>query len=97
LQAKAGLKNSKIVVTFTTSSCSRRVCTPEQVFNADETGLFWKRMPSRTFLSKNEKTAPGFKAAKHRLTLLLCADACGFMMKSMVVYESLNPRAFKGK
>ncbi|XP_050063139.1 tigger transposable element-derived protein 1-like [Aphis gossypii] len=71
--------------------------TPEQVFNADETGLFWKRMPSRTFLSKNEKTAPGFKAAKDRLTLLLCANACGFMMKPMVVYKSLNPRAFKGK
>jgi len=34
--------------------------TPEQVFNADEIGLFWKRMPSRIFLSKNEKTAPGF-------------------------------------
>ncbi|KAF0746713.1 tigger transposable element-derived protein 1-like [Aphis craccivora] len=71
--------------------------TPEQVFNADETGLFWKRMPSRTFLSKNEKTAPGFKAAKDRLTLLLCANACGFMIKSMVVYKSLKPRAFKSK
>ncbi|XP_071052906.1 tigger transposable element-derived protein 1-like [Onthophagus taurus] len=25
---------------------------PQQVFNADETGLFWKKMPSRTFISK---------------------------------------------
>ncbi|KAL4084407.1 hypothetical protein QTP88_028230 [Uroleucon formosanum] len=31
------------------------------------------------------------------LTLLLCANACGFMMNSMVVYKFLNPRAFKGK
>ena len=22
---------------------------PEQVFNADETGLYWKRMPKRTY------------------------------------------------
>ena len=35
---------------------------PQQVFNADETGLFWKKMPSRTFLSKTEQLASGFKA-----------------------------------
>ena len=69
---------------------------PEQVFNADETGLFWKRMPSRTYISKEEKSAPGFKVAKDRLTLLLCANASGdFMVKPMLVYKSLNPRAFK--
>lgn len=70
---------------------------PEQVFNADETGLFWKRMPSRTFLSKSEKKAPGFKAAKDRLTLLFCVNASGFMIKSLLVYKSQNPRALKGK
>lgn len=26
--------------------------TPQQVYNVDETGLFWKRMPSRTFISR---------------------------------------------
>ena len=30
---------------------------PEQVFNAEEMGLFWKRMLSRTFLSKQERSA----------------------------------------
>ena len=35
---------------------------PEQVFDMDETGLFWKRMPSRTFLFKDEVKRPGFKA-----------------------------------
>jgi len=44
-----------------------------------------------------KKTAPGFKAAKDRLTLLFCANASGFIIKSMVVYKSLNPRAFKGE
>lgn len=28
---------------------------PDQVFNADETGLFWKKMPTRTYISKAEK------------------------------------------
>jgi hypothetical protein len=43
--------------------------SPKQIYNDDETGLHWKRMSSRTYNSKEEKTAPGFKAAKDRLTL----------------------------
>ena len=39
-------------------------CKPEQVFNMDETGLFWKRMPSRTFIMQEEAKAPGFKTQK---------------------------------
>ncbi|GFV07181.1 tigger transposable element-derived protein 1 [Trichonephila clavipes] len=45
------------------------------VFNVDETGLIWKRKPKRTFLSREEKRAPRFKAAKDRLTLLLGGNA----------------------
>lgn len=68
----------------------------KQVFNADETGLFWKRMPSRTFISTEEKSAPGFKVAKDRLSLLLCGNANGdYKNKPLLVYKSENPRAFK--
>ena len=45
--------------------------TAQQIFNIDETGLFWKKMPTRTYISKEEKSAPGYKAAKDRLTLML--------------------------
>ncbi|KAK2578210.1 hypothetical protein KPH14_000944 [Odynerus spinipes] len=55
----------------------RKNYPPELVFNVDETGLFWKRMPKRTFLSREEKRAPGFKASKDRLTLLLGGNANG--------------------
>jgi hypothetical protein len=37
--------------------------TPQQVFNIDEPGLFWKRMQSQTFISIKDKTMPEFKAA----------------------------------
>ena len=44
---------------------------PEQVFNADETGLFWKKMLTRTFISQRKSKAAGFKAAKDQVSLLL--------------------------
>jgi len=34
---------------------------PEQIFNMDETSLFWKQMPERTFIHKAAKSIAGFK------------------------------------
>jgi hypothetical protein len=69
---------------------------PQQVFNCDETGLFWKKMPKRTYITAEENAMPGHKPMKDRLTLLLCANASGdFKVKPLLVYHSENPRAFK--
>ncbi|XP_064090914.1 tigger transposable element-derived protein 1-like isoform X2 [Macrobrachium nipponense] len=71
--------------------------TADQVFSVEETGLFWKRMPSRTYISKEEKTAPGHKVSKERLTLLLGSNASGdFKLKPLLVYLAENPRALNG-
>ncbi|XP_066970071.1 tigger transposable element-derived protein 1-like [Macrobrachium rosenbergii] len=71
--------------------------TADQVFNVNETGLFWKRMPGRTYISKEEKTAPGYKVSKERLTLLLGSNASGdFKLKPLLVYLAENPRALQG-
>ncbi|XP_006107965.1 tigger transposable element-derived protein 1-like, partial [Myotis lucifugus] len=68
----------------------------KQVFNVDETGLFWKPMPTRTHIAKEEKTASGHQASKERLTLLLGANAAGdFKLKPLVCLAE-NPRAPKG-
>ncbi|XP_067127449.1 tigger transposable element-derived protein 1-like [Centruroides vittatus] len=50
---------------------------PQQVFNCDETGPFWKKMPKRTFITQEEKVLPGYKIMKDTLTLLLCSNASG--------------------
>ena len=69
---------------------------PQQVFNCDETGLFWKKMPKRTCITAEEKKMPGHKPMKDRLTLTLCANASGdCKIKPLLVYHSENPRAFK--
>ena len=69
----------------------------QQVFNVDETGLFWKRMPARTYISKEEKCAPGFKAAKDHMTRLLGVNAAeDLKLKPLLVYHVETTRAMKG-
>ncbi|GBN95876.1 Tigger transposable element-derived protein 1 [Araneus ventricosus] len=69
---------------------------PQQVFNCDETGLFWKKMPKRTCITEEEIAFPGHKTMKDRLTLLFCANASGDLkIKLLLVYRSETPRAFK--
>ena len=47
---------------------------PEQIWNVDETGLFWKKTPDRTIASiqdSRSKVLKGSKECKKRVTLLL--------------------------
>ena len=50
---------------------------PEQIFIMDEISLFWKRMPERTFIRKEARSMPGFKAFKNRITVLFGGTAAG--------------------
>ena len=62
------------------------------VFNVDKTGLYWKKLPSRAYISREKKSAPGFKASKDRLNLLLGGNASGTLkLKPLLVYHSETP------
>lgn len=50
---------------------------PSAVSNVDETGLDRKRMPSSSFISRQEKHAPGWKVAKDRLKIMVCSNVSG--------------------
>jgi hypothetical protein len=68
-----------------------------QIFNVDETGFFWKCLPNKTFISRMESSAPGYKVCKDKLTLLLGGNANGDLkFKPFLIYQSENPRALKG-
>lgn len=44
--------------------------TNQQIIIVDETVLYWKKMPYRSFIAREEKSLPGLKASKDRLTLV---------------------------
>ncbi|KFD62404.1 hypothetical protein M514_00894 [Trichuris suis] len=69
----------------------------QQIFNVDETSLFWKRMPKRTYIAQEEKSAAGFEPVKDHITLLLGGNASGDLkLKPVAVYHSETPTAMKG-
>lgn len=69
--------------------------THDQIYNADETGLFWKLLPGKTYVLRSEKSAPGRKAEKARLTFLACTNASGdHKVKPLVIGKAKNPRYF---
>uniref|UniRef100_A0A8C3VQD3 JRK like n=1 Tax=Catagonus wagneri TaxID=51154 RepID=A0A8C3VQD3_9CETA len=69
---------------------------PEQIYNADETGLFWKCLPSRTSVIKGKCTVPGHKSIEERVTVMCCANATGLhKLKLCVVGKAKKPHSFK--
>ena len=69
--------------------------SPDDVYNADETGLFYRALPEHTYLIKNE-TVRGCKVLKDRVTVLCCANMQGKKQRLLMIGKSHNPRCFKG-
>lgn len=70
--------------------------SPDNVFNADETGIFYKCLPDKTFLMKGESCRGG-KLSKERLTVLVAANMSGTeKLPLLVIGKFAKPRCFKG-
>lgn len=69
---------------------------PRDVFNADETGLFYKLLPSYSLNVKGD-ICTGKKKAKDRITFLIACNMDGSeKLKLFVIGKFENPRCFKG-
>ena len=67
----------------------------DQLFNADETGLWWRMTPT-TSLNCGATRARNFKKAKDRVTVLACANASGTHRLPLAVINKIaKPRCFK--
>jgi hypothetical protein len=67
---------------------------PHDVYNFDESGLFFRMKPSQKLATKN---LPGKKKDKTRISIGLCCNMDGTSKeKYVVINKSKNPRCFKG-
>ena len=66
---------------------------PENIFNMDETGLFFRDTTHKSFHVKGVDCAGG-KRSKERLTLALCASMTGEKLKLLVIGKATKPRCF---
>ena len=67
---------------------------PKDIFNADETGLYFRALPTRSMVVKGDPRK-GTKSSKERITALLAASATGEKLKLFVIGKSQNPRALR--
>ena len=69
--------------------------SPDDIFNADETGLFWKCLPDKYFSLQGARCSGG-KRSKDRIIVLVCANMSGSeKLHLLVIGRFAKPRCFK--
>ena len=66
----------------------------QDIFNLDETGLFYRGLPDKTLNVKGTDCTGG-KKSKERITVSLIANAAGDIEKLLVIGKSAKPRCFR--
>ncbi|GBO31506.1 Tigger transposable element-derived protein 4 [Araneus ventricosus] len=70
--------------------------SPDNIFNADETGLFFKALPDKTAVFPGE-AGHGGKPSKEGVTLLLATNMSGTAkLTPLTIGKYRNPRCFQG-
>ncbi|GBM81817.1 Tigger transposable element-derived protein 2 [Araneus ventricosus] len=68
----------------------------QQIYNVDETDLYYRILPTKTLASRKEVAAPGYKRNKDRVTVSLCGNASGtHKLPVILIGKSVKPRVFK--
>lgn len=67
---------------------------PKNIANADESALFFRGIPTKSFSLKGQNCAGG-KMSKERISILLCVFADGTIEKPLVIGKAQKPRCFK--
>ena len=69
----------------------------DQIFNCDETGLYYRLLPQATLAMSFEKSADGRKKSKDRITINACSNASGSIkLPLQLIGKARRPRCFRG-
>lgn len=67
-----------------------------QIYNCDETALYYRLLPSKSLDLKSNPQKKGLKASKERITVLFCVNKAGnHKLTPLIIGKSQNPRCFK--
>lgn len=67
----------------------------DNVYNCDETALFYKLLPSRTYAFKGQQVIGG-KSSKDRVTLLCCCNMSGTdKLRPLIIGKTKKPQVLK--
>lgn len=70
--------------------------SPQQIYNADESALYWRCMP-HGLLTSEEENPVGFKEPQDGITVMACSNAAGtHRYKLVIIGKSQNPQTLKG-
>ncbi|KAK7097842.1 hypothetical protein V1264_004763 [Littorina saxatilis] len=69
---------------------------PCDIFNADESGFFYRALPNKSMVEKGDDRA-GVKTSKDRVTVLFAVSAAGEKLKPLLIGRSAKPRCFQGQ
>ena len=68
----------------------------EDIWNLDESGVFWQALPDKGF-GQRVRQCKGGKKSKQRITVAFTVNGAGKSeIKPIVIWKSNNPRCFKG-
>ena len=69
---------------------------PDDIYNADETGFYFRALPDSTYAEKSKKRFErGVKVAKDRLIVLVHNNTAGSKSRLLVIEKSKQQRCFK--
>lgn len=66
---------------------------PQDIWNGDELGLFWRMLPNKSYVIKDGVCKFG-KQSKERITVFVCGNMMGEKYKLTVIGKSEKPRNF---
>ena len=74
----------------------REGLTLDQLYNCDESGLYYRMLPAKTLTCRTENAASGLKTQKDRVTVMACSNATeDHKLPLMFIGKAANPRCFK--